>query len=273
MTRKSPAFMFYPDSWVLGTMSMSFEDQGIYLRMLCFQWANGPADADAYANACGDAYVSHVNRILKRKFTNIGGLWQNDRLEAERQKQAGKSKAAKDAANRRWGKETDADAMPKPMPEPMPKTCERNANAYADAMLSNSYSSSRTEEKEKNAASAAYPPAFEEFWTAYPANGKGRKRGKQKTLTLWKKIPATDRPALMAATANYARESDPNFIRDPERFLGASWWRDWVSPTSQSSETTGERRRPVYDPEMDRPPVVLIRKELLPQNRGRSVSA
>jgi uncharacterized protein YdaU (DUF1376 family) len=46
MSRKPPAFLFYPDSWVLGTANLSLLEQGIYLRLLCYQWAHGPFNFD-----------------------------------------------------------------------------------------------------------------------------------------------------------------------------------------------------------------------------------
>jgi uncharacterized protein YdaU (DUF1376 family) len=144
MSRKSPAFSFYPDSWVLGTMAMTFEEQGVYLRMLCFQWANGPSDANAYANACGLAYQTHVERILLSKFVRIGDAWCNERLEQERLKQADRSLKAKTSAKQRWERQSGAD-----------ESCDRNANAYANAipnhMLSVSVSDSVSNtERESN---------------------------------------------------------------------------------------------------------------------------
>lgn len=140
MARKSPAFSFYPDSWVLGTMAMGFEEQGVYLRMLCFQWSNGPSDANAYANACGLAYVSHVERILSSKFVSINGLHYNERLEEERKKQVERSGKAKDSAKRRWNgekpKKPDAAAMRTHQQNGCERINKSDANALPKRMLS-----------------------------------------------------------------------------------------------------------------------------------------
>lgn len=76
-----------------------------------------------------------------------------------------------------------------------------------------------------------YPVAFEEFWSAYPNRG-GRKRGKHKCLGLWKAISSDERQDLLDATRNYAAsdEARRDFARDPERFLRANWWRDYLRP-------------------------------------------
>ena len=153
MARKSPAFSFYADSWVLGTLAMSYEDQGVYMRMLCFQWASGPSNANAYANACGEHYREHVNRILSSKFECIGDLWHNARLEEERQKQVARSSKAKTSANKRWNAGNPGSAeqnnTPPPMPTHMPTHCERIAQANAPEMHSVSVSVSNEEENKE----------------------------------------------------------------------------------------------------------------------------
>lgn len=86
-----------------------------------------------------------------------------------------------------------------------------------------------------------YPSAFEEFWLAYPNRG-GRKRGKQKAFSLWKLVRVADRQSVVQAATHYAasRESREGFARDPERFLKAEWWRDWLEPQVDSRVPTDE---------------------------------
>lgn len=83
--------------------------------------------------------------------------------------------------------------------------------------------------KKAATVSPDYAAGFEEFWKAYPANAKGRKRGKAEAFALWRSIPSSDRAALLAAAKNYAVE-ETEFVRDPERFLKKDWWREWVGP-------------------------------------------
>ena len=97
---------------------------------------------------------------------------------------------------------------------------------------------------------ADYPEWFEQFWKAYPANKAGRKRGKAKTLTLAKKIPATERDDLTTAAGNYAKEAG-EFVRDPERFVKDDFWRDYLeSPVSARPNRVADLSDPdfVYDP-------------------------
>lgn len=77
-----------------------------------------------------------------------------------------------------------------------------------------------------------FPEFFEQFWNAYPKRG-GKRRGKRKAFNIWKTIPAADRNLVIKAATNYQSEE---YIRDPERFLSADWWRDWVEPPDSAPD-------------------------------------
>lgn len=94
----------------------------------------------------------------------------------------------------------------------------------------------------KPAKSPEYPDWFESFWKAYPANSKGRKRGKEKTFKLCKPIPASEHQDLITAAEAYRSDAD-GYVRDPERFIKDDFWRDYV----------GERERPAHLPEPKKP--------------------
>lgn len=38
---KPPAFQFYADEYLAGTIAMSLAEVGAYIRLLCYQWLNG----------------------------------------------------------------------------------------------------------------------------------------------------------------------------------------------------------------------------------------
>ncbi len=86
---------------------------------------------------------------------------------------------------------------------------------------------------------SSYPNDFEAFWSEYPKNASGRKVGKKTTFAHWKRIHASDRELLLQATRNYAAEQK-EFIRDPERFLKADWWRDWIESADRSKSALDE---------------------------------
>ncbi len=144
MARKSPAFSFYPDAWVLGTIGLTFEQQGVYLRMLCYQWAAGPSPLSAYVHACGGmlgASAEHVSSICSgiaaTKFERHGDLYFNSRLEEERDKQRARSTKAKAAAKGRWNDSRHDSKPPESRCSEHPPSI---AGAYAPAMPSVSVS-------------------------------------------------------------------------------------------------------------------------------------
>ena len=79
---KPPAFQFYPDDFIGGTVALTTVDVGAYMRLLCYQWGNGkiPIEKSAVDRVAG----CPVSDEVMAKFPNR----RNKRLESERKKQA-----------------------------------------------------------------------------------------------------------------------------------------------------------------------------------------
>jgi uncharacterized protein YdaU (DUF1376 family) len=76
---KDPAFLFYPNDWLGGTMGMSFEEKGAYMELLMMQFNRGHMSS----HMCGHV-VGHLWVNIKDKFKqDENGLWFNKRLEDE----------------------------------------------------------------------------------------------------------------------------------------------------------------------------------------------
>jgi uncharacterized phage protein (TIGR02220 family) len=76
---KDPAFLFYSQDFVVGTMTMSFEDKGKYITLLCMMHQNGRLSEETIR-----LLVGNVSVLLKKKFKiDENGLWYNERLEKE----------------------------------------------------------------------------------------------------------------------------------------------------------------------------------------------
>lgn len=84
---KPPAFQFYPDDFVGGTLDLTPHEVGCYIRLLCHQWNRGsiPVEPERLKNITGGDVSAHV--LAKFQKANDGQL-KNSRLEIERQKQA-----------------------------------------------------------------------------------------------------------------------------------------------------------------------------------------
>jgi len=84
---KDPAFLFYPKDFLEGTSEMTYEEMGVYIKLLSHQWLRGGLPSD----------MNRISRLLKiplndlegypyifEKFTIDGDRMFNERLEEER---------------------------------------------------------------------------------------------------------------------------------------------------------------------------------------------
>ena len=120
-TRKAPAFQFYADDFLAGTMTMTNEERGAYISLLCLQWSKGcVTELDIQRICLG--MPTHCQGICQSKF-QLGddGHYRNSRLEVERSKQKERSEKQRDIANLRWNKNAKA----------MPTHYQEDAEAYA----------------------------------------------------------------------------------------------------------------------------------------------
>ena len=94
MSNKSPAFQFYPQDYLSSARvaEMSLEEEGAYIRLLCYCWTTGsiPADPERCARLVGKGCSTSVATFVQRSFnvcsTNVQRMV-HDRLEKEREKQ------------------------------------------------------------------------------------------------------------------------------------------------------------------------------------------
>lgn len=79
---KDPAFLFYPNDWLGGTLGMTFEEKGAYMEVLMLQFNRGHMEGHMIGQVVG-----HLWDKIKHKFTqDSSGLWFNERLEIEKTK-------------------------------------------------------------------------------------------------------------------------------------------------------------------------------------------
>jgi len=79
---KDPAFLFYPNDWIGGTMGMTFEEKGAYMELLMYQFNVGHMEGHMVGRIVGQLWDN-----IKHKFKqDDNGFWYNDRLEVEKEK-------------------------------------------------------------------------------------------------------------------------------------------------------------------------------------------
>lgn len=79
---KDPAFLFYPNDYLGGTLGMTFEEKGAYIELLMVQFNRGHMTTHMLGQIVGQIWEK-----IKDKFVqDENGLWYNERLEQEQNK-------------------------------------------------------------------------------------------------------------------------------------------------------------------------------------------
>ena len=112
MSSKPPAFQFYPQDYLASTRvaEMTLEEEGVYIRLLCYCWSAGsiPKDPERCAKLAGKGCSVETATVVQRSFNEHPTDPQrlvHDRLEIERENQRTRreqaSSAGKKSAERR----------------------------------------------------------------------------------------------------------------------------------------------------------------------------
>lgn len=182
MSRKAPAFTFYPDRFMGGTVEMTDAQVGLYIRLLCLQWqCDGISDriASKVADGCTPA---DIRLVLDSKFVKEDdGRYRNQRLEEQRSKAKDISKINSENAKKRWEKQGNKQS---PECDRISEgssvgicdgTSDRISDGTANAMPSNSNSNSNSNSVSKNISKAA------------PSQGDEATRCRLRLIELWNK--------------------------------------------------------------------------------------
>ncbi len=111
---KDPAFLFYPNDFIIGTQFMSDEEVGKYIRILCAMHQHGRLSKVQILSIChGNATALLWDKLKEDE----SGMFYNDRLESEMKRRTKFVDNQKDKAKKRWSKQSHG-----------------NATAYATAM-------------------------------------------------------------------------------------------------------------------------------------------
>lgn len=82
---KDPAFLFYPNDYVGGTMGMTFEEKGAYIELLMLQFNRGHMTSQMIGQTVGQLWDKIQDKFIK----DDQGLYYNVRLEIEKKKRQG----------------------------------------------------------------------------------------------------------------------------------------------------------------------------------------
>ena len=149
---RPPAFQFYADDFLAGTVTFDHAQRGLYITLLCIQWNAGyvtPDDFESLTN--GTAIAEPLAKRVWAKFKEgSDGHFRNERMEFERNKQLvfreNRQKSGVLGANTRWHSHSTAiaqpmanhmanDSFPSPSPSPSP-TVKVKRQSFSSKKLS-----------------------------------------------------------------------------------------------------------------------------------------
>ncbi len=219
MLNKSPAFQFYPQDYLSSSSvaEMSLEEEGAYIRLLCYCWTVGsiPADPERCARLAGKGCTIAISTVVQRAFNGTSTDPQrlvHPRLEKEREKQllhkqrasiAGKKSAVSRAASR------DVKATKNG------RSTERQRKVKS--------SSSSSDEDDFDTQSQV--DQFGQFWAVCP-----KRVAIERARKAWIKATTIEKPdQIIDAMRVYAKSvvgKEPQYIAHPATWLNGQQWKD-----------------------------------------------
>lgn len=164
MAERAPAFQFYPQDWLAcdKVAEMTLEEEGVYIRLLCYCWTVGsiPADPERCARLAGKGCSAQTATSVQRAFNACSTDPQrlvHKRLEKERTKQAERreqqSEAGKRSAAARKKASDGVDSTTSTATSVEHPLNERSTSVQRKGNSSSSSSSSSSEIEEATASS------------------------------------------------------------------------------------------------------------------------
>jgi uncharacterized protein YdaU (DUF1376 family) len=179
---KDPAFLFYPSDFLTGTMFMSHEQIGIYIRLLCSQHQHGGViDKISFNSLVGN------NEIVRAKFIEIDLGFYNQRLADEMEKRNKKSNNISKAVKEVWEKRKESNAI-QSKNNAIPKESKKKGNRILMGIVNENVNENEIEDYfvlngySKELANKFYLH-YQPDWT--DSNGKKVKDWKKKAQTVW----------------------------------------------------------------------------------------
>jgi len=92
---KDPAVLWYFGDWQGGTITLSRQQKGCYMDLLCAQFNSGPLSPEEIETVLGNDFAAWQGSLSKKFKKNGEGMFYNERLQAEMQKRRTYSESRK----------------------------------------------------------------------------------------------------------------------------------------------------------------------------------
>lgn len=219
---KDPAFLFYSNDFLSGTMLMSNEEVGIYIKLLCLQHQQGHLKEEDMLS------IGATKKIFSKFIKDAKGDYYNERLEYEANKRKAYSESRK---NNRKKKETYKEDMKNICNSYEEHMENENVNINKDIdLIKNKDRDKRVigEEEEEIEVLEIWETQFNEFYNQYP------KKVKKQDVKKWfqKNKPSNELFSSMLHSLEQFRASKDwqkdggQFIPYPSTWLNQKRWED-----------------------------------------------
>jgi len=214
---KDPAFLFYPNDWLGGTMGMTFEEKGAYMELLMLQFNRGHMTKDMIGRTVGQLWVN-----IKDKFKeDSDGCFYNERLEVEKEKRKAFSESRRN--NRKGVNQYTKNKQPK--------------SGHMTSHMENV-----NENEDEDVIDVNKEDLFEKFWTLY-SKGVTRIPSQRE----WSNIDKDEYIKILEHVPKYVKAT-PKYRKDPVNYLKDRAWLDPELPKQSVSETEKPKERFVPTP-------------------------
>ncbi len=215
MSKKDPAFLFYSSDFLTGTMFLSNEQVGIYIRLLCSQHQHGGLiDKISFNSLVG------TNEILRAKFIETETGFYNERLANEVQLRAKKSSNMSQTAREIWEKRKAEQTKLEQM-QSKSNTLVKNK----DTNVLQPEDVNEDEIEDKNLIEDSNKIDFEIFWDAYDKKVGSKDKLKKK----WCALKLQEQEDAIAYIPHYKiAQPDKQYRKNPETFLNNKSWHDEI---------------------------------------------
>jgi uncharacterized protein YdaU (DUF1376 family) len=242
---KDPAVLFYTSDFLVGTMTMSNEHTGVYIKLLCIQHQKGRLSKEDIAAVCGchmDAHMeTHMAPLISKFIKDEHGFYYNKRMEEEAKKR--QAFVASRLKNLHTSSHMEAH-----MGDHMENV---NENININNAFSNNNNNNNNKAKLMHIQAIVETTTtiisgksqlqyFEELWKKYP-----RRIGKKEALRHFRASVKTpeDLSKIEQALANYLQSTNvaKGFVQN-----GSTWfnnWTDWAEYTDCVCDKCGGRGR------------------------------
>ena len=191
---KDPAFLFYPNDYIGGTMGMTFEEKGAYIEILMLQFNRGHMTSHMIGQLVGQLWES-----IKCKFVqDEQGLWYNIRLDQEKDKRMSFTQSRRNNI--------------------------KGFNQHTIGHMT-SHMENENEDVNRNINKVKIiDTQFEEFWDLYDY-----KKSRDKAEKAWKTLNKEEKALALQHAPVYAQSTpDKQFRKHPTTYLNNKSFNDEI---------------------------------------------